>query len=180
MNDTDVKTVRLQPRQLYDILVACQTGPIDSGTDYIFQYGAYKDPESFSCAINDFNKIRQNEKGIIEITLEPLKQKNMDEEHIPYLHDVCENNEYFAHILGIDGETKITFSELLKNPSELLRKHRDLTSMTLANMYIGDTSDTPNELYTHPEPKKFSDEERSELKSGFKYIDYILGRREPN
>jgi hypothetical protein len=173
MNNVDIKTMRLQPRQLYDIVIAYQTGPLlNTGPDFISEFGVYKDRESISCAVSDFNKVLQNAKGTIEIILGPLNAKSGEEEHIPYLHDVCENNTYFAHILGLDDVNRITFSELLRNPCELLQKHTDIVCNAIANMNIMyDTLDIPEQSYDGAQPRKLNADKRKMLKLGFIRID---------
>jgi len=157
MDNAENGIIRLQPEQLYDIIVAYRNFyPTCINGDYISEFGIYTDQQSVSCAINDLKKILQNAKGTIEITLEPLKQQRENEIHVPYLHDMCANNTYFAHFLGIDNaKGNITFSSLIKNTHEMFKKHEEmLMEVAMTSMDSSyDTLDNMTQPYEIIHPK---------------------------
>jgi len=136
MNDESSEIIRLQPRQLYDIIIAYQRG-YDCSITEMYEFWSYSDEESLKCAINDYNQITHNTKGTIEITLEPLKSKTNCEKHVPYLHDICDNNIYFSNILGLNTiQGNITLSAILRNPNELFQRHSSIVCEAIANNEI--------------------------------------------
>lgn len=177
MNNADNGIIRLQPEQLYDIIVVYRNFYSTCiNEDYISEFGIYTDPQSVCCAVNDLKNILKNTKGTIEITLEPLKQKKENEMRVPYLHDICANNAYFSHFLGIDNaKGNINFSNLIKNTHEKFKEHEEmLMGVVMTSMNSSyETLDTMTQPYEIIHPVTRS-EKRALLRLDFLHINSMI------
>jgi hypothetical protein len=135
MNNTEEGIIRLQPRQLYEMVMAYRYQyPMCTNDTYLDRFGMYIDRESIKHAVKDFNTILNNNHDPIKVVQGPIAQRAEGEKHIPYLHDTYEHNECYTKIIGLDkivGE--VTFHKVLRLPQENLQEFSRIILETLAN-----------------------------------------------
>ena len=152
MNDVDVKTIRLQPRQLYDMIVERSNSfPECLNSERIKKFGQYTDKESIRLASADMDYLIMNFDEKIEVIQTAIVLLRSVENNIPYLHEICQNNERYANLLGLNNMgDEITFGKIIGNLSPRLKTSIKLmTNVKIPDMNMTgiQQSGMPNSKY---------------------------------
>ncbi len=127
--------IRLQPRQLYEMVMAYRYQyPMCTNDTYLDRFGMYIDRASIKHAVRDFNILLNKNHNPIEVIQGSIIEKKENDNYIPYLHDAYGHNECYAKILGLDriiGE--ITFHKVLRLPQENMQEFSKMIFEAVAN-----------------------------------------------